>query len=338
MNKPRLVRVGWTDFHSSYLEWVLKGYFSLENYNPDENYDKNCILVISRRESLDVELIKKYLEQGNKLILANPWEAQPFFKAEEFTTYLDNILVVLGCLESRSINWKNILNIANWFWYNESLWYTCESSMQFQNYIPNRTNNKLFFMPINRQKEFRTRIVEKFNVFLDNAIWSYAQKFNDSRHLSTRDVNPVAKLAWDRQFEEIWYNDTYFTVAVETGVEIDNATPCKLFVTEKTFKPIAFQHPFMICGMNGTLKFLHNLGFETYDHIFDESYDDADFFEDKLDIIYNNIKNFNISKYLDPMTEEKIHYNYNRFYDRAVVLEGIKQDLIEPLLEWIDAA
>ena len=345
MNKLRLIRIGWTDFNSSYLEWILSEYFILENYNINENYSKDCIFVITRPEYWHDSIIKKYLENGNKLIFANPWESEPFFKADQFTPYLNNIMVILGSKNSLHFNWPNILNVPRWFWYNESLWYTCEANMQFQNYKPNRTNNKLFFMPINRSKSFRTRVIERFDDLLDQAIWSYAQRFNGGRHLETRPDNPMAKLGWDRQFEESWYNNTYFSVVIETSVSpqldpttrSDNMIPCKLFVTEKTFKPVAFQHPFMIVGMPGTLRFLKDNGFETFDHIFDESYDQIDFFEDRLEIIYNNIKEFNVVKYQSPLTDEKIKHNYNRFYDRKLVLEGFKMDLVAPLLEWVNA-
>lgn len=346
MSKPRLIRIGWTDFHSSYFEWILSEYFTLENYNTTVSYPKDCIFLISRAEYWNDSIKEKYLDQGHKLILANPWEARPFFLAEQFTPYLNNILLILGCKNSYDYGWKNILNVPRWFWYNESLWYTCESKMQFQNYVPNRTNDKLFFMPINRDKQFRTQIVERFEDLLDSAIWSYAQRFMNGKHLEVSTNNPVANIGWDRQFEESWYNNTYFSVVVESNVnseydltrETNNlrseSVPCELFVTEKTFKPIAFQHPFQVCGMKGVLKFIKDNGFETFDHIFDESYDQQDFFENRLDIIYNNIKNFDVNNYLDPLTEQKIRHNYNRFYNRAVVLEGVKTDLIQPILEW----
>lgn len=336
MNKPRLVRVGWTDFNSSYFEWVLSEYFILENYDPSKQYTNNCIFVVSRREYWHDRIADFCRTNNNKIILANQWEAQPFLTTEQFTENLDNVLVVLGCMNSHLPGWKHILTIPRWFWYNESLWYTCEDRMQYQKYIPNRKNNKLFFMPINRAKEFRTMVVDKLgNELLDNAIWSYAGRWNDGRHLAVRDENPVAQLAWDRQFEEEWYNNTYFTMAVETEVNEGVGAPCELFVTEKTFKPIAFQHPFVVCGMKGTLKFLKDNGFETFENIFDESYDGLDSFENRLDIIYNNIKNFNISKYQDPLTEQKIRHNYDRFYNKQVVLDGITADLIEPILRWI---
>lgn len=345
-----LVRVGWTDLNSSYLEWILQKHFKLSIYNQDNVYNKNQdILVVSRPEFFNKDILNKFLSNGYKVILANLWEARPFMLAKDVEPYLDNILVLLGCKSSFDYGWKNIINVPNWFWYNESLWYTCDKNFQYQNYIPNRTNSKLFFMPIRRSKPFRDQIVDKFDNILDQSIWSYAERQSAKKPLVTREINPVAKLAWDRQFEEEWYNDTFFTVATETyygqtttsneisGLISDEKCPAELFITEKTYKPIAFQHPFVVLGMKGTIHHLHALGFETYDHIFDESYDNLDFFEDRLELVYNNIKNFTTEKYLNPLTEQKIKHNYNRFYDRELVLQGIEKELLTPMLEWINA-
>ena len=88
--------------------------------------------------------------------------------------------------------------------------------------------------------------------------------------------------------------------------------------------------------MQGTLEFLKRNGFETYEHIFDESYDSMTLFEDRMFKVLDNIETFNVDKYLDPLTEQKIEHNYQWFYNRDRVVTGIKQDLIEPLLEWIN--
>lgn len=350
MSKPTLVRFAWTDLNSSYLEWILRDKFDFAIFNSTSTYNKATdILVITRPESFNLELLKKYLDQGFRLLIVNLWEARPFVLSKDFLPYLDNILLILGCKCPFNYGWKNLLSVPRWFWYNESLWYTCDKNFQYQNYVPNRKNTKLFFMPIRRSKPFRTQVVERLTEFLDDAVWSYVERWNNGLHLPTREENPVARVGWDRQFEENWYNDTYFTLAVETyigqttvenemkGLLSDQAGPCELFVTEKTFKPIAHQHPFLVCGMKGTLAFLKENGFETYDHIFDESYDTLDFFDARLDILYNNIKYFNKEKYLDLQTQKKIKHNYDRFYDRSAVLAGVNTDLINPVLEWIHA-
>lgn len=351
MNKKNLIRIGWTDINKDYFEWTLQNHFNLKVFIQDHNYSVHSdVLVISRPEFYNKQTLLKFLDQGFKLIIINLWEARPYVLAKDFEPYLDNILLILGCKTPLDYGWKNILPVPKFFWYNESLMYTCDNRFQYQNYIPNRTNNKLFFMPIKRSKEFRDRIVNKLGEFLDRSIWSYVEQWNNGKHLITRADNPIAKIGWDRQFEEEWYDDTFFTVVVETfafiqhdleiektGLVFDYCGPCELFVTEKTYKPIAHQHPFVVCGMKGVLSFLKEIGFETYDHIFDESYDNLDFFDDRLDIIYTNIKNFSKEKYFDPMTEHKIRHNYNLFYDRSKVLAGINSELIEPMLEWIDA-
>jgi hypothetical protein len=345
-----LIRMGWTDINKDYLEWTLQKQFNLKVYVENTTYNNfEDILVISRPEFYNKEILIRLLDQGFRLLIINLWEARPYVLAKDFQPYLDNILVVLGCKGPFNYGWKHVLSVPRWFWYNESLWYTCDKNFQYQNYIPTRKNTKLFFMPIKRSKPFRTQVVETLTEFLDDAVWSYVERWNDGLHLPTREENPVARIGWDRQFEPNWYDDTYFTLAVETyigqttveneikGIVSDQAGPCELFVTEKTFKPIAHQHPFLVCGMKGTLAFLKENGFETYDHIFDESYDILDFFDAKLDALYDNIKNFNKKNYLDPLTEQKIKHNYDRFYDRSAVLAGINTDLIEPMLEWIHA-
>lgn len=53
------------------------------------------------------------------------------------------------------------------------------------------------------------------------------------------------------------------------------ATGQRLHLTEKTFKPIAMGMPFIIVGTRGSLKYLRDYGFKTFDGIWDESYDDA---------------------------------------------------------------
>ena len=46
-----------------------------------------------------------------------------------------------------------------------------------------------------------------------------------------------------------------------------------MFINEKTLKPIACLQPFIISGMPGSLKHLHELGFKTFGEWWDESYD-----------------------------------------------------------------
>lgn len=50
----------------------------------------------------------------------------------------------------------------------------------------------------------------------------------------------------------------------------------KNHLTEKSFKPIAMQQPFVIASCKNSLQYLRNYGFETFSSVWDESYDSSD--------------------------------------------------------------
>ncbi len=49
----------------------------------------------------------------------------------------------------------------------------------------------------------------------------------------------------------------------------------RLHLTEKSFKPIVLQQPFMLAAPRGSLSYLREYGFLTFESLWDESYDDA---------------------------------------------------------------
>jgi len=66
-----------------------------------------------------------------------------------------------------------------------------------------------------------------------------------------------------------FYDDAYFNFVVET--HFDNET---CFLTEKTFKPILNLQPFVIIGNPGSLALLKELGYQTFETVIKESYDE----------------------------------------------------------------
>lgn len=62
---------------------------------------------------------------------------------------------------------------------------------------------------------------------------------------------------------------SFFTVINETFTS--NSDP--MFFTEKTFKPMQYGHPFVLCGVPGALAKLRELGYKTFHPYIDESYD-----------------------------------------------------------------
>ena len=64
------------------------------------------------------------------------------------------------------------------------------------------------------------------------------------------------------------YLDTYFSLVSETVFDYPQS-----FRTEKIWKPIAIGHPFIVASGQGYYRDLQNLGFRTFGHLIDESFD-----------------------------------------------------------------
>jgi hypothetical protein len=67
------------------------------------------------------------------------------------------------------------------------------------------------------------------------------------------------------------YTKSYCHVVMETHFDADQSGGA--FLTEKTFKSIKHGQPFVIVGAAGSLQALRELGYRTFDHVIDNSYD-----------------------------------------------------------------
>jgi hypothetical protein len=55
------------------------------------------------------------------------------------------------------------------------------------------------------------------------------------------------------------------------------------FRTEKIWKPVVVGHPFVVIANQGYYRDLHNLGFRTFDHLIDESFDQIENHTDRME-------------------------------------------------------
>jgi hypothetical protein len=78
------------------------------------------------------------------------------------------------------------------------------------------------------------------------------------------------KLEWgDIYIEPAPYVDTYFSLVTETIC----AESIYSFRTEKMAKPLTMGHPFIVASTPGFYRDLHNIGFQTFGHVIDETFD-----------------------------------------------------------------
>jgi hypothetical protein len=81
------------------------------------------------------------------------------------------------------------------------------------------------------------------------------------------------------------YIDSYFSLVTETVFEYPYS-----FRTEKTWKPIAMGHPTIFASNYGYYRDFHNLGFRTWGHLIDESFDQIENVQDRIDRIAQVVK------------------------------------------------
>ena len=67
------------------------------------------------------------------------------------------------------------------------------------------------------------------------------------------------------------FTDSYCNIVLETHFDADGSGGA--FLTEKTFKAIKHGQPFIVVGCAGSLSALRALGYRTFDHAVDNSYD-----------------------------------------------------------------
>ena len=109
--------------------------------------------------------------------------------------------------------------------------------------------------------------------------------------------------------------------------------------TEKIFKPLSYGHPFLVFSSQGALAKLKELGFETFDAIFDESYDDIENPQLRFETMLKQL--LELTKKSDhelSLMFEKIkpvlEHNYDRFWnglskDYENKLEDVKEEILD---------
>jgi hypothetical protein len=116
------------------------------------------------------------------------------------------------------------------------------------------------------------------------------------------------------------------------------ATGRRLHLTEKTFKPIAMGMPFVIVGTQGSLRYLREYGFRTFEGIWDESYDDAedDTRIQRIACLLRSLDELPLSAKQDlfEQAHEVIAHNWNHFYHGG--FEKILWAELTAMLESID--
>ena len=133
--------------------------------------------------------------------------------------------------------------------------------------------------------------------------------------------NPISVDSSDVEF----FENSYYSIVTETYFFQDTSkdnlasgTIPAIFFTEKIYKPISMRHPFILVSRAGSLKWLRKLGFKTFSPFINESYDDENNDENRMNMIVDEIKRLNQlsdSEWIEWQTNVKdiVDYNFEVF-------------------------
>lgn len=164
---------------------------------------------------------------------------------------------------------------------NETLWTNLDSSQgvgptvgvlasQIHNELNLRYNGQLLlnntfpvkYLPVNYE-------VDRYQDRITDSVTNLPTDSYDPRKNQMLAKEHLFKNEWgDIYLSPKPYLDTYFSLVTETGFILNRS-----FRTEKIWKPVAIGHPFIVAGNQGYYKDLQNLGFRTFNHLIDESFD-----------------------------------------------------------------
>lgn len=155
-----------------------------------------------------------------------------------------------------------------------------------------------------------THLPPEYEVDLYTDNWERFQQKWEPFHFAKFDV-------FNNEWGEIYlraepYIDTYFSLVTETVYEYPYS-----FRTEKIAKPLAIGHPWVCATSRGWYRDLRNLGFHTFDALIDESFDEIDNHQDRMDRIFEVVRDLCAQDLLSFLAacEPICKYNQQRLWE-----------------------
>jgi hypothetical protein len=141
-----------------------------------------------------------------------------------------------------------------------------------------------------------------------NQIWKPTIKLEDYY------TENISKSSYSADFEISDYKETKIEVVLETLFD-----DVRWHLTEKSLRPIALGHPFILCATPGSLEYLKSYGFKTFDSIFNEEYDQITNAEKRMQAIIQTMSE--IAQWTNTQKQKKYKlmqeicmYNKSRFF------------------------
>lgn len=205
---------------------------------------------------------------------------------------IDKIILINSEQRSKNLEKYESDDYVGCYWWSHAViardWYRfAEHDGRFKNRL---LNGKYDFLIFNRAwtgtREYRLKFAEllvdkrlhkkslmKFNP-IDDGTYYRKHKFKNQQfsniiyQLENYFPKNIAPSSASADYDIDSYTQTNIEVVLETLFDDD-----RLHLTEKTLRPIACGHPFILMATHGSLEYLRNYGFRTFSPWIDETYD-----------------------------------------------------------------
>lgn len=322
----------------SYQHWLKHAWFQgypVEYFNPKRKYTTDVAFYYDMYGPWHDRMLEQ-LERGHKIIYDANNEhylhGHDRSLIDTFCKYPGQVLVLVSGVKARQIPGLKISALPYWYWIiDQTEFFHCNYHM----YNPQPRHEHKFFMQLNRRKDDRDYLYQQIQPVLHQALHSY-RAYGICLPKDSSNDNWQRHMNWD------WVDSCSITLAVESYLddqdlqggfsltENDNQ-----FLSEKTYKPLAYGHAFLLASTQGNLAHVRDQGFETFPELWDESYDLLPNYQDRVQAIVKIIKEFDPGSLINPITQEKIAHNRNRFFDREITARLIRQTIIDPVLAFL---
>jgi hypothetical protein len=284
------------------------------------------------------DMIPQHLAQGHRVIFDAKNEHYVHYTLHwiflEFLQHPGQGLILISGESAQQIPGVAIVAVPQWYWITDQ-----QPLMYFQlhRYQPQPAVTHRFLMTIEKIRPERDYLCDRLADLLPQSLYSY-------RHRDVflpNDWTDSMGGPYQRYVNPEWLDATPFTLVVETYIDESAVSGFSLthndhhFLCEKSYKPLACKHPFIMASTQGNLAYLRSQGFESFPELFDESYDDIADWRRRVDRVTELVRDFDARSIDNPRTKEKLLYNSARFFDQQLTQQMTQQSIVAPLLNFI---
>lgn len=305
---------------------LIDQYLPSEFFDPTKKYNDNTVFYYDAWNAhYGTDYLTQHLAQGYRVVFDNKNERLATRHLYPNALDICNqyhkqcLWLVSGDQLSNSAISHSVIPL--WFWCYDYL-----NFQKYQGYQSTPTNEYKFLMLMRRVNMFRDYIYHELSDILSMSLYSYWHRGMPIPGDASEDTGEA-----QRMIDPAWYNRTSLSLVVESDISNEE----NIFITEKTFKPIIMLHPWIIYGQPGSIKFMQQHGFETFPELWDESYDSIIEFDKKAKVICGILKDFDTRAVYQPIIQEKLQYNRNKFFNRTQAEAMYTDHLVKPLYNFV---